>query len=419
MKIKRKKRFDIICFTTILLLILVGCRIENQNESSFYQESNSKKFDDLFYLVEYDTVALPLDSLTGFDHNSISYFEDENQKGKLSILNTINNTVYIYDYEGRSILKKIKIATEGPESVGSIGYTTGHFMNNIDSLYVLNYRTRKMFLLKPSGKIQRVYNLKIENEDIPPIPFLKTNTPIQRVGNEFFITCTIPFVQIDDFSQFFTTLRVDLESGSIKRCFPLPEIYDQGYWSYAEFKYQPSVLYDTDTKNFLVSYPVDPYIHKYSIDGVFQGKFYVGSKYFGKIEPVSFDESLKFEKPDYDRDKIYARTESDFSYLLHDDMAQKYLRMAYVRPSEKDYQQGNTMPLTSFIIFNDEFVKIGETLLTDDYASHIYFINERGLHIAKRSSYRENEDLLTFGVFKIVEKNEDKLDSFTNRHSDD
>jgi hypothetical protein len=50
-------------------------------------------------------------------------------------------------------------------------------------------------------------------------------------------------------------------------------------------------------------------------------------------------------------------------------------------------------------------VKKGEYMLPDSiYETAMTFINKDGFHIAKYSDYKNNENSLTFGVFKIKQK---------------
>ena len=140
------------------------------------------------------------------------------------------------------------------------------------------------------------------------------------------------------------------------------------------------------------------------------GKYPIKSSYIESIEPYSETSVSKlvsqnnFQFSEV-KDREVALTNSDFNYLLFDESLRLYILMAYVRPSVEQYKasNGNILPKSTFIIFNEDLQKVGETLIdNNNFYSDVFFYNNDGLHIAQRGN--DNEESATFSVFRISEK---------------
>lgn len=63
----------------------------------------------------------------------------------------------------------------------------------------------------------------------------------------------------------------------------------------------------------------------------------------------------------------------------------------------KVYKRGMMYPEYSYILFDNNLNKLGETLLSKNYRGELYFINNKGIHIMNDSSKK-----VSFGVFNIL-----------------
>lgn len=387
----------------LALVILYSCNTNDEQATSYYQEKNASVFEDKFRLEKTDTVAFGLDTEMIFDNPSIHYFEEEGKK-YLSILNHRNNhTIYVFDYETRALVQKTPLYIEGPNSVQDVSHQTGLFMKSRNEIYITQPWNSMMIKLNGAGEIlekillprtKNVYNA-----------YSTAQYPMKMVGNELMIGWS-PALK-GKYSETYTTLRVNLSDTSEQKwLFQYPSIYDEAYWGSTPFKYTVSSLLTLDKQHFLASFPLDGFVYVYDKAGNLEDKHFIGSKYMKAIKPYSDDSNERFiEKSDndYKKEGDYAVTNSEFGYLRAFPRNNLYVRMAYIRPSMEDYKSKKGVLNTSFIIFDNTFNKLGETLLGEEYNSSYHFMNEKGLHIANIKTYEDDENFLIFDVYKIAQ----------------
>jgi hypothetical protein len=274
-------------------------------------------------------------------------------------------------------------------------------MENIDSIFVLNYSQQKLYLLDSNGIILKKYHIKA-NDNLMACP-ISTSRRILKIGNNILLPCHL--------NTYYTTgmksnamISLDLISGNRKLIVQYPEVFNKGAWV-GQFKYIASSTYLAESNKLIVSFPIDPFLHTY-IDGKEVSKNYVGSKYTQKLLPYSSENSYQFNKNiSTERRDVYLATSHNFCGLWFLPQENIFLREIFIRPNEAEYKQNSKITKSSLIILDKDMVKKGEYMLPDSiYETAMTFINKDGFHIAKYSDYKNNENSLTFGVFKIKQK---------------
>ena len=212
-----------------------------------------------------------------------------------------------------------------------------------------------------------------------------------------------------DYSKLPTVMVIDIEKGKIvDYLFYLPEIYNQAYWGETPFKFRSNFLVRKEDNSILVSFAIDTLIRVYDERGKLLRTHPTSSKYFSSIQPFmkKIPKSESEIGADFnDRDGEYALTNPDFNFLLHDKINNVYFRLVYIRPTIEQYKSGSTVPHSSIIILDEEFNKIGETYFNGGiYRPDIFFLNDKGLHIARQDKYSRDENHLTFDILQVVEK---------------
>ncbi len=86
--------------------------------------------------------------------------------------------------------------------------------------------------------------------------------------------------------------------------------------------------------------------------------------------------------------------------ILHDLTNQVYYRIAYIRPSIGEVEEDNRIPDISIITLDKNLIKIGEDFFKGKtYDNTMIFVTSRGLNIARKDLYSEDENYLIFEVF--------------------
>jgi hypothetical protein len=401
------------------LLSIISCQSEQKEATIqpifYFQEDNAHQFEDKYKLSQTSEISFPLDSETSIECHSICYFESNNIK-YLSLLNIINLTVYIFDYSTKQLSQKIKLETEGPNSIGSTGLYLAHFMNHPDTLLIFNNKgVPKFFFLNKEGEMISKYEYRRERkDDLVVYPMASSSNPIQKFDNKLYIHQYPydPALANLDFSTMPSVVEYDISKNAnspTNYLFYFPEVYNQGFWTGTIFKSMSNFIWLEEQERFLVSYAIDPFLYEYDKDGVLQQKHYVSSKHFTTITPYISDPNhvrklweRKTSPPSYEEKETWSLTNPDFSYLLKDPATDFFIRMAYVRPSIDEFKSGIKTPRYSYIIFDKNYQKVGETIIPKGYKGELYFMTNKGLHIANLKRYNDgNEDQLTFGIFQI------------------
>ncbi len=396
-----------ILLTLFLFAFFLQSCEKKTNFKPFYQEENSLIFKERQVLETKEIKRFPLSGNSEYWSNSLGYSKTNNEE-IFSFFNYVDQTIKIFDYKKQNLTQEIQLNEEGPHGVGYLGQVSGHFLVSSDSIFVYNINTGVLFQINKSSEI--VSRFLLSNYEDPmnlPVPSVSTIRPIGKLGKYLFITCGLNNRK-SDYSDYPIAIRIDLQSKDKNYIMTLPEIYNKAYWG-GYFKYECAIAVNSNLSHMVFNFPIDPVLYKIDLRTHEKKQVFSGSKFFKEIRP--FKENMDYWKTknpnekDIEEDK-YSLTTPDFAGLLYDRFEGNYYRIAYLRPSEDDYQNGQRLPDFSLIILDQNLKKIGEKRFSSkQYDPSMIFISQDGVNLLRKDLYDENENFLSFEVFEIKEIN--------------
>ena len=377
--------------------MIVVCSCQNES-NSYYSEQNAKVFEDSLSMEEVGTISFPLDSVTGFYHNSIQAFSQADSS-YLSFFNEEVNALYIYNYETGNLVKRISYAIEGPDGLGN-KYNIGHCIINLDSVLICTPQSFNLFLTNGKGRVLKRYKIREKKSDIDlAYPDPCAVKPIIVKDAKAYITGLMLGIEnVIDQTKVFNVAEVDLVSGNVRPLVTRPDIYARGQWGMIS-KYHVYPCYNPLSGRFIYSFGLIHEVLETDHLGFVEWR-YNGSKYFSHIKPFSKDAITKETYPGKDPLQKYDHTTPSYYYITFDPYRKLYYRFATLPLSVDEYNATDRQHQPSIIILNEKFEKTGETVMPKTgFNYRMIFLNKEGLHIGKESEYRKDESKLSFGIF--------------------
>ncbi len=363
-------------------------------------------------LEEKAVLSLQLDSVTVFSQSSCGI--TVTKKGEvLSLVNLYDKSIKIFDLSNSLQNRTIYLEEKGINGIGKISSILSHLYINEDSIFIYNpWANRTLFLINSKSKILFKKKLSDGGNNLPslPVPIPSQSRPILKVRNKLYFTCGFPPFLREKKSDYPMVLEFDIANSKSRYIFPLSEKYDKGFWGDI-YKYQPAFTYNNSASKFVLSFNID--------ENLYFGDEQTGkislidkdatSKFIKTPQPMYADVSYEFSKElDYNKIGTFSLSASDYSKIFYDPYQSVYYRIVYIRPSKEEVRKGKRRSSFSIIVFDSKFNKIGEQFFdTRKYIGAMIFISKKGLLIARKDLYDENEDELSFSAFK-VKKNEKK-----------
>jgi uncharacterized protein DUF4221 len=350
----------ILCFLTGYVMIFT-CSCQNENSSYFYSEQNAKVFQDSLSMEEVGTVSFPLDSITGFYHNSIQALSIADSS-YMSFFNEEANSLYIYNYYTRKLVKRIIYATEGPDGLGN-NYKIGHYIINLDSILICTPHTFNLFMTNGKGKVLKRYKIREkESDENLAYPDPSAVKPMTVKGGKAYIAGLMLGIEpVVAQTKVFNVAEVDLVSGSVRPLVPRPEIYNEGQWGMVS-NYHVYPCYNPLAGHFIYSFGL---IHEVleTDHAEFENWKYNASSYFSAIKPFSTEAITTENYPGKAPLQKYDHTTPSYYCIFFDEYRKVYYRFATLPLSEDEYNTANRRHQPTIIILNEEFEKIGETVM--------------------------------------------------------
>ena len=380
----------IILFLVFLSLIFSSCEDDNTSGAKIVAPNLTLK--------EIKQVKFPLDSATGF-YNNI-YYDRSGKDGRLYLFNEDIATVYVFSYDEREVVKKIKLESEGPNSVGENLYKAGVMAQN-DTLFVLNYMTRQLFMLDLNGKVLKHFDLWARDEMNDPYVVASSDRMPIKIGRYIFFASENPFRHSDQ-TKISTLVRLDLSNGKTRMCANRPSIYNEGYFG-NYYKLKNYIYFNKNRNTILCSFGASPCIYEIDTSCSILDTFCLQHDVVENIKPLDANPLVPIVIEELDE---YEATTPAFSQLFYDEDRDVYYRLISHGLSKEAFKTNNrTKGPWKFTLaaYDGSFHKIAQTEFDEnEYAPDMAFVNKYGLHIAKVDSYKQDENYLTFGVFDLV-----------------
>ncbi|MFZ2906535.1 MAG: DUF4221 family protein [Cyclobacteriaceae bacterium] len=389
----------------IFLMAAIGCHQKNEkgDDNENVTEITAKSEDKavLQYIID---VEFEIDSTLNLSMLSINSFKFQGRDA-VSFLHAPSESICIYDYEDKRLIKKIILQQDGPNGIGPIDPSLGHLTITMDSTFIYNEWQRCLFVLNADGVVLKKYEWKndTDNESHSTRPQVSSLWPMQKSGKFVRLPLTMndPSVFDFDFTKMPAVLTVNIMTGEKTFEGFFSSRYNAGYWTTYSWKYTNAFYFDMKGDFLLFASPIDKTIYLKRGQGL--KKLHIPSNLIPEINPMNPHKSLRERggigtKEENDK---YVLTNPEFHYITKDPASENFVRMAYLRPSE--IEESTRFPSPSlYMVIDSTFNHVSETVLPGKYRADIFFINEKGLHVLDYEKSLQSEDKLIFGLFRIT-----------------
>jgi len=370
--------------------------VSNENE----QEGKLKSTQDLVLICK---KKILIDDETAPKSPYMQIYRDSLGKTMLTFLNAYNNSIYIFDYQSGTFIKKISYKKEGPN--GILGMA-GYYIKNLDSIYVYNRPLVELDLTDNIGYIKN--RISLRGKDVKwalsyPQYFFNTVCPIFEINRHLILTGLCPFsIDKSSINKFLFTACIDIENNKLEYHHLYPsEIYgNNANWEDPLFMqvfpaYSPS-------GDLIYSFPESHklYISHWNED-IYYKTVYGGSNVAGTIRSINWN----YHSARTPRELIYNHylQQDLYAAILYDPWRKVYYR--FMQKGIKDCTTHSQLTEKSIIVIlmNEQFNYLGETLIGtgEKWNWENSFVTKEGLNIEYIDSNDTAEACMNFRIFSI------------------
>jgi hypothetical protein len=246
-------------------------------------ESNSTESSNIkINLIQ--NIKIKVDEATSnIPYSSHIFSDDLNKKELVCTLNSLTNSVQLYSLDGKKQLEII-CEKEGPNGVGEIA---SFLYCGIDSLYVLNTSSYRMYRVSNKGTILNTYILPPpDNNKYYSSPFYQLGSSLSIHNNKLFIP-SLPGIfyykdQKNYLSSGMLSIVLDLKSGLTTYQIPFPnkELLENSV--YSPRLISPFCIDNIDNNERIYSFNADHAVYSYTSDGKLSSTNLMKSKFTPK-----------------------------------------------------------------------------------------------------------------------------------------
>jgi hypothetical protein len=332
-------------------------------------------------------IKLPLDSLTPPFGNYFQILYEDTLR--FVMLNDFNKSLYMYDFYGERLLKKISLKYE----YGNLPQLNAFYYLNSDSILLFPEYGDFYFFCNQEGDVypNKIRFVDENDQDKIESHWIKNSAPLVNMGANIYINNVFGWIAREDDPDKYLLIEHNIRSGNstffIKHP---PSVYDKNFGS-STFRHLYFTLKEPET--ILYSFAFDPYVYEY------KGNKNDIISYYCAPEGVNLPDDLKKGVSNEDR-WLHFQTRFSFSNIVFDPYRKIVLRVALQPHRIEDIKAGIVNPESpkkpKLFLFDAASYKIlGEINLdkdTDYYFSNL-FISRDGLWIQK---ILDNEDFMSF-----------------------
>jgi len=356
-------------------------------------------------LILKDSIFLELDLQSSPDIYCLQYYREENQDS-LFVFNHLINAIDVYSLQKKSLVHRLKIPKEGPNSIPQI---SGFYVHNTDYIFIYpKGNLRETLLSNFTGDHQlKVAPFAILNESplINAISITKGQTILHK--NKLFAVRypTDYDLQAHLTGSFSYEVVVDLTEKTIAEL-PVfqPDFMRDGYWSLWAFNTGRII----DNKGQLIyNWPMSK--------DLFLRSDKMGDQKIQKVPAHLYQDTKKvkpFGSPTNDQQDVQMMLQNiSYRDLYFDPYRKVYYRTALLPipfdpTRHQGYQSFDHQPV-AILVLDEHFNPIAEHYLpADTYKHFACFVGKDGLYIPRTNIYYQNlsESQLQFDLFQLVEK---------------
>lgn len=384
--------------TTSILIVLMFLSCKNEVAESQLSQNNKDVAlvsDEVPQrkLEHTGELKIPIDTETTFYSESIQYVENSDI-GMLLILPKSSNTINVYKVGSIDIIQtdKILLKKEGPDDVG--GEVSGFNFINPDSIFVFSKFTHKISLVDSKGKVKNKYQVLNEYDPKKSVPMVGTFSPLVFRNNKFFLAGDVPVMRDSGkYNKLF--FEYNIENKETSFLIDNPKKIELGNWERLARLYYD---YIPSSDEFVLGFNVSDELITYK-NGI-STRHKVRSDLINADEIRPFGPVGKKAKDYVDRAK-YSIGTPKFWGIKYDKFKELYYRFGVIKSDFSDFQKGIIADKV-ICVYNKNFEKISETRMhSTRYDYDMSFISENGLHLANKEKYNEDDNFITFDIYKL------------------
>lgn len=371
--------------TSIYIIIFFAFLSCNKKQETTIKVS----FNDKFTLKKTNQYSFQLDTLSSYGSDCVQFFEN-NKTRYIAFYNGDVNAIYIYNFENKKNEYKIKLFTEGGNSVGR---AKGFYIHNFDSIFVPSMERESLYILDIKGLVKKRIKYPKRTNDFVQLKFETNNMPIYENG----------FLYCPNLSEDHSTEILNIQKEIWEKATNFPDSYKNVFFASPHF-YRCYRAYNEKKKLFCFSFPVEDFVYTSNNTKDIVAKHYAGGYNVVKVKPTGKLSFLSFSDSDLNFKKSYS-----YLSIIYDKYRDLYYRIMQHPISEENLNSNDQLKKsfknTSIIILNSNLEKVGEYEVPKyTYGSSMIFVTKEGLNMVNFKKSKENEDYVFYDLFEVVEK---------------
>lgn len=337
-------------------------------------------------------ITYELDTLSDFSVEYIDFYYDKiNEKEYFLYLNSTISSIYVYNYRSSNLLTTIPIPND----------ITGWTIQNLDSIFLIQYITNKVFLINFFGKIIKEWDLTPQLLRDNDCETMVTNNVRLFFQNNFLFIRTVAFEPPPDYYSFPIISVFRLYNDSLiltNKSITFPRLYKEKEYLafYPSFAISP-------LNDVIVSYNNDDFIY------LFKNPFFTfKNKFLAKSNFISSFKEFDFEN--WSNSKInreYQITNPFFSTILYNKYLNVYYRISihYQSVLNEDSSRNTFWDRSWSVIVLDSMLKVKYEVFFPQkmYKFSDLCVSPDGLLVSNNHELNVsfNPNYLSFSVFKL------------------
>ncbi|MCU0444087.1 MAG: DUF4221 domain-containing protein [Microscillaceae bacterium] len=359
----------IILYKILLIALFFYTCADKQADSIKKVNLNTHK------LVKKSSKKFQLDTLSSYKVvNSLQFFR-EGGIDYFAFLNSQAASIYLYDYNTSALKKIIKIAKEGPNSIGFP--IQNCYIKNLDSIFVIAGASPYFYLVNQESKILKKY--KKANWD--NMDSFKTRDSVFAMADDAASAYVLgkdvymigrPYYASELHGNNSISLKINLETGNFSKLpFSYPKLYQEKYFGKDHntlFALIINRVYNERIKKFIYAFPAEENMYVTDIEHKENTQVFAGSDFCDEIKPLTKKEAETFTQSSFQNWSLI-NSRCYYSFLRYNPFQDYYYRMVFL-PEKSQENIINLKPSErkfNFILLDKSFKKIGEQPFDKSY----------------------------------------------------
>jgi hypothetical protein len=337
------------------------------------------------------SLSLEIDSLSpNLLHPPLQVIEEK----RLVHLNRRNNSLDIHDLQTGKLSRRITLAQEGENGVGSI---SNYLWHNADSIFVINSYQYSVYLINQEGKVQRRYKLidgkPGKHSSLPEIfPF--ELPPVLQDGELYIAASPDANPMRKEYYQLKTLcIILNLKTGIYRHTYRHPELYETGFFPHIQRMYGRT--YIPEKKLFAYSFHGDAYLELTDYNSR-QFSVLATSPEIPIIKP--YKKSLD----EYEMNELSKKADAFYENVKYDSYRKLLWRDAF-RREHLTQGEHEFFDHLYYVILDENFRKIGEIASPIDKKYYHFlgssFFAPEGIYLQKAD--QPSEDKTVFDLLEL------------------